>query len=92
MQDYTIDVELEKECLLLFYWETVRESLEMVVRMEEYTGLPLYIVDLEKFAHIGARHDVRAVPSILHIKNGKVEKWKVGLCLVSDIQHWLANF
>lgn len=57
--------------------------------ISDETSLPLYQVNIDEEAVLARQFNIRSVPTIIHFKDGILQKQHIGLMGLSQLKNWL---
>ena len=67
-----------EEFVLFVHADWAEPSRQLMEEMQGFAVLPLFVLDVVELPHLVVDFNVKAVPTLLWIKAGKVLKWQSG--------------
>jgi len=81
--DFSEIREKHKDYFILFFWGDFSEAAHRAISelkhfSQDYTDIPIYVVDVQKVKSVHKEYGVHTVPTVLAIKSGKVAQFIEG--------------
>lgn len=54
-------------------------------------SVPMRVIDIDKEEHLVKEYQVRSIPTLIHIQDGKVASRLVGAVTKAELEAWLAT-
>lgn len=58
---------------------------------EVQVTVPMRVIDIDKEEHLVKEYQVRSIPTLIHIQDGKVASRLVGAVTKPELENWLAT-